>query len=84
MACPVALNLQDMKSKREPVPMVFADLDGTLCPTEMHHVVYYFIRGLPSARQRLTKLALYFPVLGLGVGPARCARGVCQCVRGRC
>eukprot|EP00047_Mylnosiga_fluctuans_P007987 m.256517 g.256517 ORF g.256517 m.256517 type:complete len:279 (+) comp20192_c0_seq1:51-887(+) len=46
-------------------PTVFVDLDGTLCPTEMHHVVYNFIRMLPSRRQRFFKLLVFVPSLAI-------------------
>eukprot|EP00048_Salpingoeca_helianthica_P002454 m.57403 g.57403 ORF g.57403 m.57403 type:complete len:277 (+) comp12108_c0_seq2:2361-3191(+) len=68
--CTVALNLQDINGENENTLAVFVDLDGTLCPTDMHHVVFYFIYGLPSTRQRWLKLALFFPYLGFIVGPA--------------
>jgi hypothetical protein len=70
LLCPVALNLQDVNGSAREMIAVFVDLDGTLCPTEMHHVVFFFIRGLPRARQRWLKLALYFPFIGFCVAPA--------------
>ena len=51
-------------------PTVFVDLDGTLCPTEMHNLVLYFLKNLPSPPQRIAKLILYFPFLAVCVGPA--------------
>eukprot|EP01027_Heterolobosea_sp_BB2_P027967 GEZU01043756.1.p1 GENE.GEZU01043756.1~~GEZU01043756.1.p1 ORF type:complete len:290 (+),score=56.21 GEZU01043756.1:75-944(+) len=42
---------------------VFIDLDGTMVPTHMHHLVWFFIGALPSLRQRIVKTIMFLIVI---------------------